>query len=161
MSRKEKKSPRSVPRPRPRSADAAVTQQALQHSRIRRDHRHETAEDYVEMISQLIRDHGEARTVELARRLGVSHVTVTKTIARLQRDGLVRSEPYRSIFLTNQGGELAKKSEQRHRLIVGFLRKLGVGATDAETDAEGIEHHVSEATIAAIRRFVENGVERT
>ena len=141
---------------KPRSnADANVVQQAQRHNRIRKDHKAEIAEDYVETISQLIRTHGEARTVDLARRLGVSHVTVTKTISRLQHDGLVRSEPYRSIFLTSNGEELAKKSEDRHRLIVAFLRKIGVSAADAETDAEGIEHHVSEATISAMRRFVD------
>lgn len=137
------------------AADANIVQQAQRHNRIRKDHKAETAEDYVETISQLIRAHGEARTVDLARRLGVSHVTVTKTITRLQKAGLVRSEPYRSIFLTGNGENLAQKSEERHRLIVAFLRKIGVGAVDAETDAEGIEHHVSEATISAIRRFVD------
>jgi DtxR family manganese transport transcriptional regulator len=91
----------------------------------------------------------------MAKRLGVSHVTVTKTIARLQKAGFVRSEPYRSIFLTSVGDDLARRSEERHRLVVAFLRKLGVNAADAETDAEGIEHHVSEATMSAIRVFVE------
>jgi DtxR family manganese transport transcriptional regulator len=134
--------------------DVSVAKQAAQHKKIRRDHSGEITEDYVEMIAQLIREHGEARTVELARRLGVSHVTVTKKIARLQREGLVRSQPYRSIFLTDGGTELALRAEERHRLVVEFLQKLGVNAADAEADAEGIEHHVSEATMAAIRRFV-------
>lgn len=142
---------------RPRSGgDSNVAQQAQRHNRIRKDHKAEIAEDYVEIISQLIRAHGEARTVDIAKRLGVSHVTVTKTVSRLQDAGLVRSEPYRSIFLTSNGENLAKKSEERHRLIVAFLRKIGVDAADAETDAEGIEHHVSEATISAIRRFVDS-----
>lgn len=138
------------------TADANVAQQAQRHNRIRKDHSAEIAEDYVEMISQLIRTHGEARTVDIAKRLGVSHVTVTKTVSRLQDAGLVRSEPYRSIFLTGNGENLARKSEERHRLIVAFLRKIGVDAADAETDAEGIEHHVSEATISAIRKFVDS-----
>lgn len=146
---------RTPKKPRAGSADANVARQAQQHSRIRRDHSSEIAEDYVELIAQLIRGHGEARTVDLAKRLGVSHVTVTKTIARLQEAGLVRSEPYRSIFLTDNGTQLARRSEERHRLVVEFLRKLGVNPADAETDAEGIEHHVSEATMQAIRRFVE------
>lgn len=147
---------RSVDKKPRRPTDAAVVQQARQHSRIRSDHSSETAEDYVELISQLIRSHGEARTVDIAKRLGVSHVTVTKTIARLQKAGYVRSEPYRSIFLTSVGDELARRSEERHRLVVAFLRKLGVNAADAETDAEGIEHHVSEATMSAIRGFVQS-----
>lgn len=135
--------------------DAAAARQAAQHDKTRRDHSQEIAEDYVELIAQLMRTVGEARTVDIAERLGVSHVTVTKTIARLQRDGLVRSEPYRSIFLTDAGHSLATRAQSRHELVVRFLEKLGVNATDAERDAEGIEHHVSEATMEAIRRFVE------
>jgi DtxR family manganese transport transcriptional regulator len=138
-------------------ADAGVARQAAGHHKIRRDHSAEIAEDYCELIAQLGREVGEARTVELAKRLGVSHVTVTKTIARLQREGLVRSEPYRSIFLTGDGETLATRTETRHRLVVQFLMKLGVNPEDAEADAEGIEHHVSEATMSAIRRFVEQG----
>ena len=134
---------------------SAAESQAERHRRIRDDHSVEIAEDYVELIAQLIVQHGEARTVDIAKRLGVSHVTVTKTIGRLQREGLVRSEPYRSIFLTGEGEALAARSAARHALIVAFLRKLGVGETDAETDAEGIEHHVSNATLDAIRHFMD------
>jgi len=141
-------------RPRKDAHQRAAVRQARRHSRIRRDHSGEIAEDYVELIAQLIREHGEARTVDLAKRLGVSHVTVTKTVARLQQEGLVRSAPYRSIFLTRDGVSLARRVATRHELIVRFLRKLGVNRADAETDAEGIEHHVSNATLSAMRRFL-------
>ena len=134
---------------------AAAEQQARRHNRIRKDHSAETAEDYVELIAQLIAEHGEARTVDIAARLGVSHVTVTRTVARLQRDGYVSSEPYRSIFLTDRGRELARQAAERHALVVEFLRRLGVSQPAAETDAEGIEHHISDETITAFRRFVE------
>ena len=142
------------PRRRQRAADVLVARQAAHHSKIRRDHSAELAEDYVEMIAQLLRTHGEARTVDIAQRLGVTHVTVNRTISRLMRDGLARSAPYRSIFLTEKGEALAHQSEIRHALVVRFLRKLGVNPADAEADAEGIEHHLSAATLAAIRRFV-------
>ena len=46
--------------------------------------------------------------MDLARRLGVSHVTVIRTVARLQRDGYVSTQPYRSIFLTDKGTRLAE-----------------------------------------------------
>lgn len=136
-----------------RAADAA--REAARHSKIRRDHAGETAEDYVELIAHLCRTRGEARTVEIAERLGVSHVTVTKTIRRLVRAGLVSTEPYRSIFLTDQGRALAEKSADRHELVVRFLRAVGVEAHIADQDAEGIEHHVSEATLAAMRKFID------
>ena len=77
--------------------------QAEAFGRTRSDHRNEIAEDYVELIADLIDATGEARAVDLANRLGVTNATVTNAITRLQREGLVRSEPYRSIFLTQDG----------------------------------------------------------
>lgn len=132
----------------PRTPD--VQAHALRQTR--RKHATETAEDYVEAIADLIQDAGEARAVDLARRLGVSHVTTIRTIARLQRDGLVATRPYRAIFLTERGARLARESRERHDLVVAFLRWIGVPEAIAQADAEGIEHHVSPETLAAIRR---------
>lgn len=127
---------------------------ARNHHRVRRDHAEEAAQDYVEAIQTLIRQSGEARAVDLARHLGVSHVTVVRRVARLQEQGYVTSEPYRSIFLTDRGRHLADECRQRHETVFEFLRSLGVPASVAERDAEGIEHHVSPETLAAMRRFL-------
>lgn len=113
----------------------------------------ETAEDYVEAIADLGAIHGEARAVDLARRLGVSHVTVIRTVARLQREGYLSTKPYRAIFLTEKGSKLAESSRQRHEIVEEFLGALGVPEGIAQTDAEGIEHHVSPETLAAFKRF--------
>lgn len=142
---------------RRKSAIGASTTRAGNYHKIRRDHSSELAEDYVELIADLIRERGEARAVDIAKAFGVSHVTVTKTVSRLKRDGLVTSEPYRSIFLTDAGRKLAQRAAQRHELVVKFLRKLGVNETDAQADAEGIEHHMSEATMRAVKRYVRAG----
>jgi DtxR family manganese transport transcriptional regulator len=125
-------------------------------ARARRDHAQELAQDYVELIADLIAHQGEARVVDLARRLGVTHVTVNRTIQRLQRDGFVSAEPYRAIFLTPAGERLARESRERHDLVVRFLVALGVPAAVAESDAEGIEHHVSRETLGAFRQYLEN-----
>ena len=125
------------------------------YQRTREDHSKEYAEDYVELIDSLIRERGEARAVDLAERLGVSHVTVTKRIQRLAREGLVTSQPYRAIFLTEEGRAMAEASEKRHQIVVAFLRAIGVPEDIAEVDAEGIEHHVSEATLEAMRKVAE------
>ena len=45
-------------------------------------------EDYVELIADLLEGEGEARPTDIARRLGVSHATAIKAIARLKRAGL-------------------------------------------------------------------------
>ncbi|MFQ3578189.1 MAG: manganese-binding transcriptional regulator MntR [Verrucomicrobiia bacterium] len=124
-------------------------------------HAQERAQDYVEAIAILIDSHGEARAVELARTLGVSHVTVVKTVQRLQREGFVTTEPYRSISLTPTGRRLAERARERHRTVVDFLEALGVSAEAARTDAEGIEHHVSNETLQAFRNFLcREGLER-
>jgi DtxR family manganese transport transcriptional regulator len=89
-----------------------------------------------------------------ARRLGVSHATAVKTIARLRREGLATGKPYRGVFLTAAGHALADRVRTRHRLVVDLLLALGVPPEAAETDAEGIEHYVSDATLGAFARFL-------
>jgi DtxR family transcriptional regulator, manganese transport regulator len=129
-------------------------EQAEGFGRTRSDHRNEIAEDYVELIADLIDATGEARAVDLANRLGVTNATVNNTITKVQREGLVRSEPYRSIFLTEEGRGLAEHCRRRHRIVYRFLRSLGVGEEVARVDAEGIEHHVSDETLAAFDRLL-------
>lgn len=128
--------------------------QAERFGHVRDAHQRELAEDYVELIADLIEQRGEARVVDLAGCLGVTNATVNNTIQRLRRDGLVTSKPYRSIFLTDQGRELAQSTRERHRVVREFLLALGVHPKTAGTDAEGIEHHVSDETLDAFRNFV-------
>jgi len=144
--------PRAAPALSTRGSDAAL---ALCHQRARADRSAETAEDYVEQIAELIATAGEARVVDLARRIGVTHVTVVRTIERLQKAGLVSTKPYRAIFLTQAGQDLAERCRRRHEVVVQFLTALGISDAVAQADAEGIEHHVSEETLAAFERFSE------
>ena len=137
---------------RGRARLARIETQAASFDRTRSDHRSEIAEDYVELIADLIDAKGEARAVDLAGRLGVTPATVNGTVARLQRAGLVHTEPYRSIFLTEPGRDLAEHCRRRHRVVLEFLKAIGVSDATAGTDAEGIEHHVSNETLEALER---------
>lgn len=56
-------------------------------------------------------------------------------------------------FLTEAGAEMAAQSRARHEVVVRFLRMLGVSDETAELDAEGLEHHLSEETLDAMREF--------
>jgi DtxR family manganese transport transcriptional regulator len=149
MSRQKSKTTNTAAQKRARTAEM----QASALRRTRHEHAMETAEDYVEAIADLGALHGEARAVDLARRLGVSHVTVIRTVARLQREGYLSTRPYRAIFLTEKGSCLAEESRRRHETVEAFLRALGIPEGIAQTDAEGIEHHVSPETLAAFKRF--------
>jgi DtxR family manganese transport transcriptional regulator len=141
----------STPR---RKASAKVGDTAAIQRHTRRAHAQERAQDYVEAIADLIAEHGEARATDIAKSLGVTHVTVIRTVQRLQREGLVTTRPYRSIFLTGAGNTLAARAKERHEKVVAFLEALGVPPRAARIDAEGIEHHVGPETLAAMDRFL-------
>ena len=126
------------------------------YQRIRADHQAETAEDYVELIAELIAGRGEARGTEVAKRLGVSNPTVNKTLKRLQDEKLVTQEPYRAIFLTDTGKRLAAEGRRKHRIVEDFLMALGVSPATAKVDSEGIEHHVSVETLKAMEKFLKS-----
>lgn len=137
-----------------RAAMPAEPTQALRFGKTRTALSTALLEDYAELIADLLATGGEARPTDIARRIGVSHATAIKTIARLKREGLATARPYRGVFLTEAGEALAARVKARHRLVVDLLLAVGVPAEAAEQDAEGIEHHVSDSTLQAFELFV-------
>jgi DtxR family manganese transport transcriptional regulator len=129
-------------------------EEAERHASARSARAGAVAEDYVEIIADLLSRDGEARPTDIARRLGVSHATAVKTVARLKRDGLVRAKPYRGVFLTEAGEVLARRVRERHEVVLAFLLAVGVPPDAAKADAEGIEHYVSDETLAAFSRHL-------
>jgi len=128
-------------------------QHARQYEAVRNAHETELIEDYVELIGDLLEHNGEARATDVAARMGVSQATVARMVKRLNELGYVSNEPYRSLFLTDEGREMANWSRQRHAIVLQFLRALGVDDATARIDAEGVEHHVSEKTLKMMQRF--------
>lgn len=129
-------------------------QQADRFARAREAQSMALLEDYVELVSDLLAEHGEARIADIASRMGVAQPTATKAVARLKREGLATARPYRGVFLTDDGAALADRVRARHRTVVALLIAVGVPEETAELDAEGIEHHVSDRTLAAFEQFL-------
>ena len=125
--------------------------------RTRSDHAAETAEDYVEAILDLIEQDGTCRITPLAEQFGVSHVTASKIVRRLSRDGLVIAEPRAPITLTAKGRRLARHCRERHEVVYRFLLAMGIRPAVAAVDTEGIEHHVSPQTLKRMREIAETG----
>ena len=121
--------------------------------KVRDAHRTENTEDYLEIIADLLNTKGEARIVDIASKLDIAQATANKTIQRLQSQGFIKKESYRSIFLTLKGQEVASVSKKRHIIVLTFLKNLGLDARTAEADAEGIEHHVSDKTLKKMEQF--------
>lgn len=139
--------------------DHSAERRAAAFRATREAHATEMAEDYVELIDDLLTDRGEARLIDLATHMGVSQPTVAKIVQRLKSLGLVQSRPYRALFLTDEGKSLALRSRERHQVVLGFLLAIGVDRDVAEIDAEGIEHHVSDATLRTMRRFIDDAAQ--
>lgn len=131
-----------------------IETQAEAFQKCRDARRTELMEDYVELIADLIARAGEARQTDIARCLGVTQPTVAKMLKRLAEDNLITQRPYRGVFLTGDGQKLAAMSRRRHQIVEAFLCRIGVDADVARNDAEGIEHHVSDETLAAFERFL-------
>jgi DtxR family manganese transport transcriptional regulator len=124
------------------------------HERTRADHATELAEDYVEAVAEVIAAQGHCRIKDLASRFRVSHVTASRTVARLQKAGLAITAPHAPVELTERGKKLARESQRKHRIVYEFLLTIGVSEPTAATDSEGIEHHVSKETLDRMESFV-------
>tara|TARA_B100000674_G_C37659008_1_gene831585 strand:- start:365 stop:757 length:393 start_codon:yes stop_codon:yes gene_type:complete len=121
--------------------------------KVRNAHKTENTEDYLELIAELLNSKGEARIVDIANKLDIAQATANKTIKRLQQQGFIKREPYRSIFLTVKGQKIASISKKRHNTVLNFLINLGLDEKTASADAEGIEHHVSEKTLKKMEKY--------
>lgn len=143
-----------MPHPQTAETDAEAAAQSDRFTQARAAQSMAILEDYAEMIGDLMEEMGEARITDIAKRMGVTHPTATKAVARLKREGLAVSRPYRGVFLTDEGLALADRVRARHRTVVEVLVALGVPPETAELDAEGMEHHVSDITLSAFEAFL-------
>ena len=110
-------------------------------------------QDYLEMIFRLSLASGYTRTHDLAAALNVQPPSTTKMMKRLAEVGLVNYERYGIITLSEKGKVIGKALLERHLLIEGFLRLLGVTANILE-ETEKIEHTISDHTLQCIANFV-------
>jgi len=138
----------------PMASDRAELEQSRRFLAVRAAHRAERAEDYVEAVAAIIARAGLCRICDLARHMGVSHVTVTRAAGRLREAGLIDPGPRRPLTLTPAGRRLARRTQEKHEVVLRFLLHIGVPPRAAALDAEGLEHHVSEGTIRAMRRVL-------
>jgi Mn-dependent DtxR family transcriptional regulator len=95
------------------------------------------------------------RSVDVARRLGVSRPSVSRAMGLLKQDGYIEIEESGSIQLTPKGKEAAEKIYTKHRQLTAFLEHVsGVSHEQAEENACRIEHIIDEDVFAGILRFM-------
>jgi DtxR family Mn-dependent transcriptional regulator len=102
------------------------------------------AEEYLEAIYRLESKIGSARTMDLARELGVVPGSITNTIENLERKGLVIHEPYKGTKLTENGQKIASSIIRRHRLAERLLTDfLHLDWSEVHDPACKLEHALS------------------
>ena len=110
----------------------------------------QSAEDYLERIHELIEKKGYARVVDIASSLKVKQASVTNMVQKLAEAGYLQYEKYRGLMLTEQGREVARKIQNRHTTLSRFFSLFGLDAETQRQDIEGIEHHLSPATVQVL-----------
>ena len=108
------------------------------------------AEDYLERIQELIDTKGYARVVDIAGSLGISQASVTNMVKRLDAEGFLHHEKYRGLVLTSEGEQIARAISRRHRILTDFFQLMEVSPAEVERDVEGMEHHLSSASLCVI-----------
>ncbi len=121
----------------------------------RAQHLAELAEDYVEIIYDLLEEKREARVCDIAKQFGVSHVTVIRALDRLKKRNFIQTCEEKGILLTTEGSTLAKACKKRHQFLLHYLTALGVPEDVAKIDVEGMEHHISPITMQAFKKQLE------
>lgn len=116
-------------------------------------HTNESAEMYLECILELKNEHGEVRSIDIARKTGYSKPSVSRAVGLLKKSGNIEVDASGYITLTEQGLEVAEKIFERHRLISEFLERLGVAPETAAEDACKIEHVISDESFLKIKEF--------
>jgi Mn-dependent DtxR family transcriptional regulator len=110
----------------------------------------QSAEDYLERIHELIEQKGYARVVDIASSLKVKQASVTSMVQKLAEAGYLQYEKYRGLVMTDKGREVARKIQNRHATLSRFFSLFGLDAETQRQDIEGIEHHLSPATVEVL-----------
>jgi len=110
-------------------------------------------EDYLEKIYELIKGKGYARVSDIAMELSLQPSSVTKMVQKLAEAGYIHYERYRGLVLTPAGEALGEEMKDRHAMLEEFLGTIGVPEETLKVDVEGIEHHVSPATVKALQNL--------
>ncbi|MBQ8267166.1 MAG: metal-dependent transcriptional regulator [Clostridia bacterium] len=114
----------------------------------------ESGEMYIESIYVLNKRMGNVRSIDVCEYLGYSKPSVSRAMSLLKKGGFVLMDNDGYLTLTDAGREVAEKMYQRHTVLSELLMRLGVSEETAVDDACKIEHHISDESFNAIKKYV-------
>jgi DtxR family Mn-dependent transcriptional regulator len=117
----------------------------------------ESVEMYLKTAFELGAGGGVVPISALADRLGISPVSATEMVHRLEAEGLVEHTPYRGVCLSPHGLERARQVLRRHRLWEDFLyTELNLGWVEVHDMACSLEHAVDETVTEALAEWLDH-----
>ncbi len=119
----------------------------------------ESGEMYLESIYVLNKQHGNVRSIDVCDYLGYSKPSVSRAVGLLKNGGYLIMESDGRLTLTDLGNEIAQKIYQRHTILTKLLVSLGVSEQTAAEDACKLEHHISDETFNAIKKYIQKSKE--
>ncbi|MBQ8725637.1 MAG: metal-dependent transcriptional regulator [Clostridia bacterium] len=117
---------------------------------------HESGQMYLESILVLHRKNGAVRSIDVVEYMGYSKPSVSRAVGLLKKADYVTVDGSGYITLTEKGKAEAEKIYDRHRVIAKILMEIGVDENIATEDACKIEHVISDESIDAIKKHLQN-----
>lgn len=115
---------------------------------------HTSGEDYLEAILVLFNRHGEVRSIDIARELGVTKPSVSNAMKVLREGSFIKMDENGFITLTEDGRYVAEKIYEKHLVLTEWLKSLGVDEKVSEQDACKIEHVISDESFSALKEHI-------
>ena len=118
-------------------------------------HLQESGQMYLETIYVLSQEKSEVHSIDVSEHMGYSKPSVSRAIGLLKQGGYVEMAENGALTLTEAGRGVAKKIYERHTILTAWLIYLGVEREVALEDACKMEHDISDVSLEAIKKFLE------
>lgn len=116
---------------------------------------HASGEDYLEAVLMLQKKNGMVRSIDLARYMEVSKLSVSRAVAVLQEGGFLTMDSDYFLHLTDTGQEVAGKIYERHQFFTEQLVAAGVDQKTAEQEACRMEHAISDTSFQKLKEMIQ------
>jgi Mn-dependent DtxR family transcriptional regulator len=116
----------------------------------------ESGQMYLETIYILSKEKTSVHSIDVSEHMGYSKPSVSRAIGILKSGGYVEMAEDGSLTLTESGLSVAEQIYERHTILTECLVRLGVDRETAAEDACKMEHVISDASMAALKKFIES-----
>ena len=115
----------------------------------------ESGEMYLETIFLLSQKNPRVRAVDVCSEMGYSKPSVSRAVSLLKDGGFITTDKDGSLFLTENGLEIAKRTYERHTILTRLFEGIGISKEIAAEDACKIEHCISDETFEALKKLIQ------